>query len=151
MTNVAEQKREEKKRKDQSRKKAERKHFGGKPGFSTDRCGKLCWKPFVSVENSEFGTITDVRMRRKRESGLPSYYHWVFTCPYYGWDSKCSVHCEGGNMQFPDAEAAKEYLLTYCTAVPGWRRCTVAQAITRHYEKKYEELEMLPNFTGHIP
>ena len=62
------------------------------------------------------------------------YRNEVFTCPYYGWETKSAVNCEGGKIRLPDAEAAREYFRTYCTDLNGWRRCTVARAITRHYE-----------------
>ena len=66
------------------------------------------------------------------------YQNMVFACPYYGWETKCDVHCEGGRIALPDAAAARDYFRTYCCDVSGWRRCTVARAITRHYERDDE-------------
>ena len=64
------------------------------------------------------------------------YYHLVWCCPYYNWDARTAVHCEGGRIDLPSGEAAREYFEIYCSSVEGWRRCTVARAITRFYEKK---------------
>ena len=58
-------------------------------------------------------------------------------CPYYKWDGKGTVHCEGGKLKLPPA-AAEDYIRTYCADNPGWRRCTVARAVTRFYEQLEE-------------
>ena len=151
MTEMAGKIRKEKNRKEQFGKKAERKRGGGKPGFSTEPCGKLGGKPSEIVENNVSGRLTETIARRKKEFGLGYYRQLDFACPYYGWESKSAVHCDGGNVKLPNGAAAEEYFLTYCANVPGWRRCTVARAITRHLEKKYEELEMLSSSSSHIP
>lgn len=62
------------------------------------------------------------------------YYHYYWTCPYYKWDERRSVHCEGGRIGLPTNAAAREYFRTYCCDIAGWKRCTVARAISRHYE-----------------
>ncbi len=68
-----------------------------------------------------------------------SYHHLYWSCPYYRWDDKRSVHCEGGRIALPGGAAAREYYRSYCCDVAGWRRCTVARAISRHYEAMEEE------------
>ena len=62
--------------------------------------------------------------------------YWM--CPYYHKDERCAVRCEGGRIELPK-EAARDYILTYCADLNGWRRCTVARAITRHYERSEED------------
>lgn len=57
----------------------------------------------------------------------------TFLCPFYTWDEKTKVHCEGGRMSFKDRESAKEYIDRYCAG--DWRRCTVAAALLRYYER----------------
>lgn len=37
------------------------------------------------------------------------YSHRTWACPFYRWDERCKVHCEGGCVAFPDREAAAEY------------------------------------------
>ena len=67
------------------------------------------------------------------------YRNEVFACPYYLWESKSAVKCEGGTIRMPDGAAALDYFWTYCCDVSGWRRCTVARAISRHYETSAED------------
>lgn len=57
-----------------------------------------------------------------------------WTCPYYKWDDRQTVHCEGGRIGLPGREAERDYIRTYCADHLGWRRCSVARAVTRYYE-----------------
>lgn len=43
------------------------------------------------------------------------------------------IHCEGGKVLFKDRESAKEYIDRYCAG--DWRKCTVAMALLRYYER----------------
>ena len=57
-----------------------------------------------------------------------------FNCPFYSWNSREKVHCEGGDVSVGGAhEALREYQREYCCDVNGWRRCTVARMLLRHY------------------
>ncbi len=67
---------------------------------------------------------------------MANYYRLYWTCPYYHGCSKRAVRCEGGEIRLPDGEAAQAYFREYCTDLNGWRRCTVARAISRHYERE---------------
>lgn len=70
---------------------------------------------------------------KETESG---YYHYYWTCPYYLDDRQGQVSCEGGVIRLPGGRSEREYLMTYCSSPEGWRRCTIARAISRHYEQK---------------
>lgn len=59
----------------------------------------------------------------------------VYCCPFYSWEEKHKVHCEGGVMNFLDAEAMREYISQYCAQNPGWKKCTVAQNLQNTYER----------------
>ena len=62
------------------------------------------------------------------------YSQLTFCCPYYESNGKRSVRCEGGRLRLPSRETTTGYFNAYCGDVNGWRRCTVARAITRFYE-----------------
>ena len=34
------------------------------------------------------------------------YSNKTFACPFFTWDERLAVHCEGGRVTFPDKEAA---------------------------------------------
>ena len=62
------------------------------------------------------------------------YSNKTFACPFFKWDERLCVHCEGGRVTFPDKAAAQEYIDRYCAA-QGWQACTVASALLRYYER----------------
>lgn len=63
---------------------------------------------------------------------------WV--CPFYKWDERLCVHCEGGGRAaFPDRETAKDYADRYCGSLDGWEKCTLAAARVRYYERTDKE------------
>lgn len=52
-----------------------------------------------------------------------------FVCPFYCWDRGLRIGCEGGcRVSFADAAALERYVGAYCGNLPGWERCTLAQA-----------------------
>ena len=59
----------------------------------------------------------------------------TWTCPFFGWDDRTCVHCEGGRMDFPDRKAAAEYADRYCAHKSGWRECSVAASLLGYYER----------------
>lgn len=61
------------------------------------------------------------------------YTSKTFLCPFYSWDEKMKIHCEGGKVLFKDRESAKEYIDRYCAG--DWRKCTVAGSLLRYYER----------------
>ena len=91
------------------------------------------------VFNSELWKTLWKTLRERvtdREGRTLKYSHLTYCCPYYEWDGKTDMHCEGGRIAFPDRDTAQMYFQTYCGDVDGWRRCTVARAITRFYERE---------------
>ena len=66
---------------------------------------------------------------------MSNYYKFYWMCPYYRGNSVKSVRCEGGEIRMPEPEAARTYFREYCCDLSGWKRCTVARAISRHYER----------------
>ncbi len=60
-----------------------------------------------------------------------------FVCPYYRRARGRRVDCEGGcRVELPDQAAFDRYAAAYCAHLPGWERCTLAQARTRYYDEK---------------
>ena len=57
-----------------------------------------------------------------------------WTCPYYQIKDAHGLRCEGGRLALPSKGAEADYIRTYCADHLGWKRCTVARAITRFYE-----------------
>ena len=62
------------------------------------------------------------------------YSNKTFLCPFFTWDERTRVHCEGGRMSFKDRKAAMEYIDRYCAG--EWRGCTMAAALLRYYERE---------------
>ena len=93
------------------------------------------------VENSVFNSqLWKSLWKKDGEAEMTKdYIYW--TCPYYRSEDEKGVHCEGGRVKLPTAEAEKEYIRFYCADHLGWKRCTVARAITRFYERVFEDEE----------
>ena len=66
------------------------------------------------------------------------YSNKTFTCPFFKWDERLCVHCEGGRPSFPDRKAAQEYIDRYCGGLDGWKDCSIAQNLLRYYERTEE-------------
>lgn len=64
------------------------------------------------------------------------YSNRVWACPYFRWDEKTAVHCEGGVVRLPDQESLIAYAEAMCGSVDHWSRCSVARALTQWYEEK---------------
>ena len=92
-------------------------------------------RPF---NNSLWKTLGERRMTNK-EGKRVGYSHLTFCCPYYEWDARKAVGCEGGRIELPDRSTAEEFFQTYCGDVSGWQRCSVARAISRFYERREDE------------
>lgn len=60
-----------------------------------------------------------------------------FVCPFYQWSRGLRVGCEGEcRVSFPDRRAFDRYVGAHCANLPGWERCTLAQARCQHYEQE---------------
>ena len=59
-----------------------------------------------------------------------------WACPYYRWDEKTRIHCDGGIIKIPHERDMIAYARRYCAAVPGWEDCTIAKAMNESYERE---------------
>lgn len=59
----------------------------------------------------------------------------TYCCPFYRWEEKLSVHCDGGCLRFPDQETRNDYLKQYCSANPSWAQCSIAASMQDYYER----------------
>lgn len=62
------------------------------------------------------------------------YWHYNFICPYFKWDEKQRVGCEGKHvLKFDSANAAKKFMKSYCA---GWKwgQCPHAEKMNQEYE-----------------
>ena len=68
------------------------------------------------------------------------YWHKFWACPFYKWNDKTKVACEGGcRLSFPDKPTACEYMDRYCANNPGWKGCTLARSLLKYHEGKIED------------
>lgn len=63
------------------------------------------------------------------------YSSKTFECPFFKWDERLRVHCEGGCASFRDRAAAQEYINRHCASVNGWKSCSLACSLVRYYER----------------
>lgn len=66
---------------------------------------------------------------------MAGYSHKTWACPFFHWDERLRVRCEGGCMSFPDREALAEYADRYCANLQDWKSCTVAANLLKYYER----------------
>ncbi len=66
---------------------------------------------------------------------MAGYSHRGWACPFFRWDERERISCEGGRMDFPDRMALTEYADRYCANVQGWKSCTMAEGLLRYYER----------------
>lgn len=66
------------------------------------------------------------------------YSNKTFVCPFFSWDERLCIHCEGGRIRFPDRQTAGEYIDQHCASVDGWRSCTVARMLETFYDGRNE-------------
>lgn len=59
----------------------------------------------------------------------------TWACPFFSWEERLCVHCEGARVKFRDREARKEYIDRYCASVPGWINCSFADHLNNQYER----------------
>lgn len=66
---------------------------------------------------------------------MAGYSNKTWTCPFFTWDERLAVHCEGGHIIFRDREEAVEYINRHCGCMDGWKDCTLARSKLRFYER----------------
>ncbi len=64
------------------------------------------------------------------------YSNKTFACPFFKWDERLCVHCEGGVVRFRDRREAMEYIDRYCASVDGWEKCSLARSLLGYYERE---------------
>lgn len=72
---------------------------------------------------------------------MGNYSNRTWACPFYTYDEKLCVHCEGSErknscISFPDKESLGEYAKAYCASADGWQRCTIAINLNKFYNRK---------------
>lgn len=60
----------------------------------------------------------------------------TWECPFYKWDARLAVYCEGGKITFPDRKALEDYSEKHCTSLNGWEMCSLAESLLQYYERK---------------
>jgi len=60
--------------------------------------------------------------------------HMYWQCPFFKWDGKMEVSCEGGRVKFPEAEDAKGYFEKYCAG--DWKNCSIARMLNQYYDRE---------------
>lgn len=68
----------------------------------------------------------------------PANRNKYWSCPFWKWDGQKEINCEGGRIVFPSPQAASDYMDRFCADNPGWRRCTVAEALYEWLERETE-------------
>ena len=63
------------------------------------------------------------------------YSNKYWTCPFFRWDEKLNIHCEGGRIRFPDQRALNEYAQRHCASPDGWQTCSMAASLNQYYER----------------
>lgn len=54
-------------------------------------------------------------------------------CPFFLWDEKKKLHCEGGVLTLPGKETNR-YMDRYCAHMQGWKDCPIAKSLTAYYD-----------------
>ena len=62
------------------------------------------------------------------------YSNRTWACPFFKWDDKRRVICEGGSVSLPKQEFA-EYVDQYCADIQGWKNCPIAKSLAKYYER----------------
>lgn len=81
---------------------------------------------------------------------MAGYSHKSWCCPYFKWDNKEAIKCEGGTLKFPDFKTCSQFADQYCASLMGngWKLCTIARTISLWYvsqpEYNDEEKELRP-------
>ena len=60
-----------------------------------------------------------------------------FQCPFFKWDERKKVHCEGGVVALPVPEL-RRYMDRYCASLEDWEKCSFAGTLLEFYERDEE-------------
>lgn len=59
-------------------------------------------------------------------------------CPFYKKDNNFSLTCEGAKIKFPDLDACREFIRSYCAHSYNWRQCQISKYMQQYYDRKDE-------------
>ena len=66
------------------------------------------------------------------------YWHFNFICPYFIWDEKQRIGCEGKHiLKFDTGNDARRYMKEYCAGWK-WHKCPHADQMNKFYEESKE-------------
>lgn len=62
----------------------------------------------------------------------------TWMCPYFSWEDVYGkkVYCDCARLKFETQDERNDYVKRYCANNPGWQRCTIAQNLTRKFERE---------------
>lgn len=63
------------------------------------------------------------------------YSSKTWACPFFKWDEKQKVHCEGGVVSLWP-KTYDDYTNAYCASVENWQKCSLAVYLVRQYDKE---------------
>lgn len=66
---------------------------------------------------------------------MGGYSNRTWACPFFTWDERLCIHCEGGRVCFRDKPEAAEYTARYCASPKGWKDCTLACSLLKYYDR----------------
>jgi len=61
----------------------------------------------------------------------------TIVCPFYMYDKKLTLRCEAGLLEFQTLEQKADYINRYCSALDGYKFCSLAASLEKMYERKY--------------
>ena len=64
------------------------------------------------------------------------YYAMNWACPFYRWDEKRKIHCDGGTVGIRGNRDLLNYARKYCANVTGWEDCSLARALIEQNERR---------------
>ena len=67
--------------------------------------------------------------------------YWI--CPFFHWDEKGAIHCEGGSVVRLPQIHLYGFAEDYCASF-GYRECSIYQAIEKTYEEEKDGTEHRP-------
>ena len=68
-------------------------------------------------------------------------YH-LGICPYYIRDrGRGVVYCECAKFRFPDKQARRDIVYTFCAHPEGYKKCPLKQMMDGFYERKYQSIQ----------
>ena len=60
----------------------------------------------------------------------------LLQCPFFKRQEALTFNCEGATIKFPDKEARREYLESYCANPINWKRCSLAHCMENYDERE---------------